>query len=159
MLAGHCWPEQVSPLTANAAAPEPDNVIELTSSDAVPSLITVIVWLADWPVSVFGKETELGLKVAWAWIPVPLRANWDGPFHASSATFNVADSGPVVAGVKLTGTVQDVLGATAAPTHVPAPVANELAFVPVIDTDDTCRVSLPAFVRINPGDEAVTPTR
>lgn len=66
MVAGHCSPEQVSALRLYAAAPEPDNVIEDTSKEAVPSLITLIDWLADWPVTVLGKLTELGVNAAWA---------------------------------------------------------------------------------------------
>src|SRR5689334_16219967 len=103
MLAGHCWPEQVSVLIAYAAAPAPVSVIELTLSAAVPSLRTVMDWVAVWPVSVFGNETAFGANDVWDCTPVPLSANCDGPFHASSTTFKVADIGPMDAGVKLTG--------------------------------------------------------
>src|SRR5207302_7776356 len=57
------------------------------------------------------------------------------------------------------GTLQAVLGATAAPTQLVAPMANELAFVPEIDTDETRRVSVPPLVSINAGVAKVTPTR
>jgi hypothetical protein len=75
-----------------------------------------------------------------------------------SAKLSVAVRLPGADGVKVTLTVQLLLGVTVAPEHASALLEKSPAFVPVIVTVDMVRLALPLLVKVTMLAALVVPT-
>src|SRR6187551_2504888 len=90
-------------------------------------------------------------------MPVPESATVCGLLGASSAKESEALRAPVALGLNVTLTVQVALTATVAPVQVSALLAKSPAFVPVRETEVTCRLVLPLLVTVTDWATLVVP--
>lgn len=126
----------------------------------VPELVRVTAWVADEePTVVEAKPMPVAESVAtevFAANPVPLNATVCGELVALSAKLTAAVNAPVVAGLKVTVTVQEALLARVAPQVLVW--ENELALVPVMVTPVTVMEAAPELVSVTPcvADEELT---
>ncbi len=146
------------PLRLKSAAAVPLSVSPVNTSVAVPLLVTVTDCVAPAvPTTCEPKARLLVLRASvgvGARLPVPLSATVVGEFAALWTMPRVALRAPAAAGVKVTGSVQELLAATLppAPQLPPAARANSLALLPVmlrlLSTSGAVPVLLSVSVRL-----------
>jgi hypothetical protein len=125
--------------------------IELIVTLAVPVLVKVTTWASlVLPKMVAGNAMEAGLNVT-VEVPdamaVPVKATVCGEPVALSATESNAVSVPAAVGLNSTETVQVALAASEVP-QVVADLRNEVAFVPVMVSDDSVTAVVLVFFTV-----------
>jgi hypothetical protein len=140
---------QVSVLLAKSPGLVPVRVTLVMVRLAVPLLVTVtdcaaLVALISW----LPKLTLVGEKLIPGAVPVPLKPSVCGLSEALSANESEAVRAPVALGVKVTLTVQVLLGVTVAPVQVSALLAKSVELVPVRVTLVMVRLAVPLLVTV-----------
>lgn len=140
--------EQVVPVPAMAKGAA--TLIPVKVRFWFPVLVTVTVWaLLVVPEVCAAKVREVGDRLTVTPVPVPVRGAVCGLPAALSVKFNTALRLAAAAGVKVTETVQVLLGATVAPVQVSALLLKSVGFVPPIHTVVTVRLAVPELVRVS----------
>jgi hypothetical protein len=91
-------------------------------------------------------------------VPVPVKATVCGLLEALSGRFSEALRLPVAEGVKVTLTVQVLLGVTVAFVQVSALLVKSPAFLPPIVTVEMIRLAAPVLVTVSTRVALVVPS-
>jgi hypothetical protein len=150
--------DAAQPVAAKAAASVPSRVTAVTSSAAVPVLVTVTGCAAEVvPTPWLPKASAAGVtEIAWA-IPVPDRfTTTEAAFTASEAMVSVAARAPEAAGVKPTVTSQLPPAGIAAPQPV---AVKSVALAPPTVRPETVSGRVPVLDTVTVFAVAAVPVR